>query len=176
MTVDVTSTAEQPGPAEVMAVRFYLVSGLIAGLVAAVAAGVVLGWLLSIAALKSVFPGFVSMKLNAALCLLLSAAALWAYRERTFTSWKDQIVRYCAIAICVIAGLTLIEYMIGANLRIDQLIVSDTDLPLGNSPGRMAIATAVCLVLFASSMLPVTTPGRFGLAQAIVSVCAGLAT
>ncbi|HEX5214926.1 MAG TPA: PAS domain S-box protein [Vicinamibacterales bacterium] len=176
MTVDAASTTEQPGPADVLAVRFYLASGLIAGIVAAAAAGVVAGWLFSIPALKSVFPGFVSMKLNAALCLLLSAAALWAYRARTFTSWKDQIVRYCAIAICVIAGLTLIEYVIGVNLRIDQLIVSDTDLPLGDSPGRMAIATAMCLLLYAAGLLLVNTPGRFGIAQAIVAVCAGLAT
>ncbi len=176
MTVDAASTPEQPGPADVLAVRFYLASGLIAGLVAAAAFGVIAGWLFSITTLKSVFPGFVSMKLNTALCLLLSAAALWAYRARAFTAWKDQVVRYCAIAVAVISAITLLQYLTGLNLRIDQLIVADTDLPLGRTPGRMAIATAMCLSLYAAALLIVNTPGRFGIAQAMVSVCAGLAT
>ena len=104
MTADAVTSPEQPGPANVLAVRFHLASGLIAGLVGVVALGVIAGWYFNVPSLKSVFPGFVSMKLNSALCLLCAAVALWMYRVRAFASWRDQTIRYLAIAICVIAG------------------------------------------------------------------------
>ena len=135
------------------------------------ALGVIAGWYFNVPSLKSVFPGFVSMKLNSALCLLCAAVALWMYRVRAFASWRDQTIRYLAIAICVIAGLTLLEYLTGFNLRIDQLLVTDADSAGPQAPGRIPVATALRLPgCSPTAMLLVNVPGRFGLAQILVAV------
>ena len=112
---------------------------------------VLVGWALDLRVLKSLFPGLVTMKPNAAVCfVLLGAALIVLSRERT--GWQRRARRALATAVVLIGALTLAEYVFAVDLRIDQLLFSDT-VPVGQSPpGRMAAATAVCLIVLGAAV------------------------
>jgi len=170
------SIAPEPSPAvnepsarDVLAVRFHLTSATLAVVVFVLGLAVIGGWLLHIDTLKSVFPGYVTMKMNAAICLVLSGAALWMYRAQNFTPLRDNAVRYLASAAVLISLLTLVEYATGWNLHIDELLVADDPGSFATiAPGRMALATCVCLLLFNAALIIADRPHRYGAAQALI--------
>ncbi|MEI9962325.1 MAG: CHASE3 domain-containing protein [Limisphaerales bacterium] len=127
----------------------------IAGIFVSIAGTLVLaGWMFDITVLKSVFSGWVMMKANTAMGMLLCGSALILLsREGGARS-----IRFfgAAIAVVVIAlgTLTLGEYLLGREFGIDQLLFHDATNPMGNSePGRMSPATAFCFVLTGCALL-----------------------
>lgn len=121
------------------------------GLAAAVAvlgAMVLSGWVFGIPALKSVAPGLVSMKANAALCFLLLGLTLW-HRE------KRGLATGLASFTFLIAASTLAEYAGGFNLGIDQLLFIDAGDALTSHLGRMSpIAAAAFAMVSLAQLLP----------------------
>ena len=112
--------------------RFRLTAKAASGTVAGLGALVLVGWILDIPALKSVQPGLASMKANSAFCFLLLGAALWVSDDA-----HRRVVRRLLAAIIAIAGaLTLAEYLIGADLRIDQLLLVDRTTPGAKTPAE----------------------------------------
>ena len=124
---------------------------------------VILGWLLGIELLKTGVPGLITMKVNTAACFILAGlavASLSAGRARR----PD---RALALGVLLIAGLTILEYVAGWELGIDELVMADRasrayHLP----PGRMAAASAVALLCVGASILLVGR-GRVVLAQVL---------
>ncbi len=119
-----------------------------------VGALVILGWWSDIDFLKSVVPGFVTMKVNTALCFILAGGALWLlYRlppERPLP-WIAQI---SAGLVCSIGFLTLLEYLFNLNLGLDELLLrQSSDAAVTTPSGRMALATAVSFFLVGSALL-----------------------
>jgi len=166
---------QEVGPGEELAIKFHITSGTLSAIVVATALATLAGWFWDIPALKSVFPGFVTMKVNAAIGLALTGVVLWLYRARTFSPGRDAALKYCAGLAVFIGFLTSIEYLTGWNLRVDQLLVHDGGG--GATPaGRMALATAVCLMLLNAAMLIAQRPGRYGFAQSLVAGAVLLAT
>jgi PAS domain S-box-containing protein len=148
-------------------------TALLAGiLVAALGLSVLLGWTFDISALKSVFPGLVTMKANAALEMLLSGFAL-----ALLSSGKAGMpVRFCvagmAVAVITIGAMTLGEYIFGWEPGMDQWLFQDALNPVETlSPGRMSPATAFCLVLTGGALLvalrPVATRWGFPIIEAM---------
>ncbi len=133
----------------------------IGAVVAVVAALVLLGWTFDVPALTSVAPGLVSMKVNAALCLGLLGLAL--ARPRSWLVWSVVAV------VLLVATATLVEYVVGVDLGIDELAVSDPGDTGGNPPGRMASATAVSAA-FAAAALAVARTGRVRLSRVLATV------
>ena len=124
---------------------------------AAVAAGglvVLSGWTFGIARLKNLSPGAVSMKPNAAAALALCGVALaMCDRERGLSRARMAVGVVSATLAAAIGIVTLLEYASGASLGIDQLIFHDPARSAGTlSPGRMAVVTAIALVLSGSSL------------------------
>jgi PAS domain S-box-containing protein len=131
---------------------------------------VLIGWWLDIEALKIGFLNIpATMKPNTALCFVLSGVALW------FLSWrqvrpafrnlepeaktKNHKVNYlrlsevCAIAVIVIATLTLSQYIFGGNLGIDELLVGKSSMPLMTlHPARMEWNTALNFLLVGTAL------------------------
>ena len=167
--------APEPGARDELALRFHITSATFSVAVIAIAIGALIGWFAHIPALTSVFPGFVSMKINAAIGLLLTGVALWFYRERRFSPRRDVALRYCAGLAALIGFATTLEYLTGWNLRIDELLMRDTSGGLAPA-GRMALATAVCLMLLNSAILIANTPGRYAIAQTLTLTAVMLAT
>ena len=114
---------------------------------------VLVGWAFDIALLKSVFPGLVTMKANTAIGMVLGGLALALLsREKIATP-----MRLCAAALAVVVValgvLTLGDYFIGWNFRIDELLFRDAIESVGTSrPGRMSPSTAFCFILAGSAL------------------------
>ena len=125
----------------------------LAAAVAAIGGVAVLGWLLSIDVLKSVVPGQVTMKANAAVCLLLAAGAL-ASLSRPAGSPARRAGAVAATCVAAVGAATLGEYLFGLDLGLDQLLFEEPAGARGTAqPGRMAINTAIAFSLFGVAVL-----------------------
>ena len=128
-------------------------SRLASVIVVAVGFLVLIGWLFDISALKSILPGFATMKVNTALGLLLASISLLLYHTRRENKWVDLVTKGCAAFVVLIGLLTLGEYIFSQNFGIDQLLFQDTLTPENAYPGRMSMVTALNFSLLGSSLL-----------------------
>ena len=123
---------------------------------AVVAGGVVVlsGWTFGVARLKNLSPGAVSIKPNAAVGLALCGVALVICdRDRGASGVRASVGMVSAMLAATIGALTLLEYVSGAGLGIDQLLFHEPARSAGTvSPGRTAVVTAIALVLSGCSL------------------------
>lgn len=122
---------------------------------AAIGALVLLGWWLNIPTLKSINPGWVTMKTNAAQGFILSGFALWLKARdivRTKTLWHT-MQRLLASLVILLGLLTLLEYLAHIDLGIDQWLIHEAAGIGTLPPGRMAPATALNFVLLGTALL-----------------------
>ena len=147
--------------------RLETISRVLGYAVAALGLVVMVGWLLNIPAVESLLPDLATMKFNTALLFLLSGFVL------TRTKSSDRTIQVCAAMVVIIAGLTLVEYIFGWSLGIDELLVRDTATisQNGDYAGRMSIMTAVDFVLVGSGVLLLH---RRALMAQILALVAGL--
>ena len=136
---------------------------------------VLTGWALNIEVLKSVLPGFVTMKVNTAICFVLCGVSLLlGYLSRP-RAWKKTCSTALAIIVFVIGSVTLVEYLTGMSLGVDQwLFPESAQAPGTSSPGRMAPNTAFNFLLHASALV-LLARGRRGARAAQVLSFIGLA-
>ncbi|MEH2321977.1 PAS domain S-box protein [Nostoc sp.] len=143
---------------------------------------VLIGWWLGIEVLKRGFPGSpATMKVNTALCFVLYGVSLWLFltpeKEGTggnnskfkiqvaleahqrcdpklFSHFSTLLIsRACAIAVTIIAALTLCEYLFAWNLGIDELLFRDSPITLATShSGRMGVNTALNFILVSAAL------------------------
>ena len=134
---------------------------------------VLVGWMLDITALKSVFPGLVSMKVNTALGLLLCGGALALLTREKVAKPIRFSTAVMAVVVITLGTLTLGEYLLGWQLGIDQLLFQDAASLVGTSqPGRMSPATAFCFVLAGCSLLVASRPSAMRLRLPILAALA----
>ena len=125
----------------------------IAGAVAfAIGALALAGWAFGVGTLTSLLPGLAQMKPNAALCAALAGVSLWlAARPPTGSPGGRRRLRGARAAgalVALLAGLTLLEYVVGWDLGIDELLFRDAPgAPLTSHPGRMAPNSAAGFLL-----------------------------
>lgn len=120
--------------------------------VGAIAVAVLAGWTIDSPSLRTVLPGLASMKANTALAFLGAAGALWEMRHHP-RSTRSRAPQTLACLVLAIAGATLLEYLVGAGLGIDELLFADPETPPEGFPGRMAPGTAVSFVLVGMGLL-----------------------
>jgi PAS domain S-box-containing protein len=150
---------------------------ILGALTVAVGVLVLVGWQLDIAGLKSVTPGLVSMKPNTAVCFILAgiSLALLPYASDSIPArWVAQL---CAVALALIAVLTLCEFLFGLNFGIDQLLFSEPFGTVGTvAPGRMAPTAAVTFPLLGSMLLLAHSRRTSATVQrlAFIVICMGL--
>ena len=139
---------------------------------------VILGWAFDIAVLKTVIPGFVSMKANSALSFVLAGLSLASQLEPHPSQRNITIARGLAILAASIGFLTLLEYVFGGDFRIDQLLVAATPDPgFPFWPGRMAPNTALSFALLGTALLLLDAGSRrvqaVSQASAVVTLVVG---
>lgn len=115
---------------------------------------VMIGWVFEIETLKSVIPGMATMKLNTARCFFLVGVSLLLLAPQTPSPRRRKAALLPISIVMLIAGLTLLEYIFGVDLSIDQFILRDTAAPTALlTPGRMAPITAISMLLLGFSLM-----------------------
>ena len=104
---------------------------------------VMIGWAFDITVLKSVIPGYSTMKFNTALSFMIVAASI--YFQLSGTNSKKVIWKIPAAFVLLVGLLSLVEEFIHKDFGIDQLFFRDGVTDLAAS-ARMAAATALCFV------------------------------
>lgn len=112
---------------------------------------VIVGWSFDITLLKSVIPGYNSMKFNTAISLIISGFTLYTLSEQK--SQNIAITLSCALLLINLASFS--QDIFGYNAGIDQLLFVDDESIRDGSlyPGRMAPTTAFCFALLGLSFL-----------------------
>jgi len=132
---------------------------LVAGLVA------FSGWVLDVAALKSMIPGAVQMKANTAIGLVLSALALMSLSATRSTRYR--VSRYAlAAAVSLLGLLTLCQYLFGWQMHIDELLFRDNANAYNAVPGRMSPFTAWAFLMLGMGLAALRCPKAGWLALA----------
>jgi PAS domain S-box-containing protein len=130
------------------------------------------GWALDIATLKSVRPGLAQMKANTAVCVFLAGVSLWlaagSAPDANRRGLSTTISRIAAAVVLVIGALTVVEYVTGWNLGIDELLFrDDPGAPLTFHPGRMAPNTALGFFLLGGALVALDWEPRPGVHPAL---------
>jgi signal transduction histidine kinase/ActR/RegA family two-component response regulator len=136
----------------------------VAWLTIVVSLTVLVGWIAGLTGLTTLTWGFGAMRPNTAVCqLLLALALLSAQRRRdaaTPANWlerlkfdADTLTTGLACTAGGIAALTMLQYLVPLDLRIDQLLAKVPHDGVNPYPGRMAQLTAFIFMLSASAFV-----------------------
>lgn len=112
------------------------------------------GWVWDVPALKTILPGFVSMKVNTALGITLLGVALCFHQEGVSVR---RVGKAAAAAAAAIGIVTLAEYLLSWDAGIDQLLFQDPDTLAFDYPGRPSHATAFNLMILGLGLLTTGT-------------------
>ncbi len=105
------------------------------------------GWIFKLPQLTTLFTGLATMKVNTAVCLLLTATAMILRNRVPRRSLLDHLADFLATLAVIISALTLAQYATGSDFGIDRMLYNDTAIPRPRYPGRMSIATATSILL-----------------------------
>jgi signal transduction histidine kinase/sensor domain CHASE-containing protein/CheY-like chemotaxis protein len=128
--------------------RLWLIAVTAAITTAAFGLVVMAGWYLHHEILLQLYPSFAPVQYNAALSFVLSGTGLLAL---TF-GWR-RVAATCGAVSAVIGFLTFSQYLLGADLGIDQLFVTAFLTTPSSNLGRMAPNSAVCFMLAGAAIL-----------------------
>jgi signal transduction histidine kinase len=111
---------------------------------------VIIGWILDVPLLKSVLPGYETMKFNTALCFILISTTLFLQIINNKSTFYQLSTILCLIVL-IYGTLSLSQELFTYNLGIDQFFVIDFEAIANNKvyPGRMSPLTAICFILLA---------------------------
>ncbi len=111
---------------------------------------VITGWFFDITLLKTVFPGWVPMKFNTAVCFGLLGIALAVAGNS-----NRQGLRFAVcLPVILIASLTLLEHVLHLNLGIDELFYrAGYAAADGIHPGRPSVPASVNFLLISLVLL-----------------------
>ena len=116
---------------------------LLTGVVSAwLGMAVIAGWHTQTASLIQILPELVPMQYNTALVFLGAGGALVALDLS-----RRLVAGIAGAAVTVLGLMTLLQYLLGVNLGIDELLMRHYIQVETSHPGRMAPNTALCFVL-----------------------------
>ncbi len=120
---------------------------LAGGMVLFLGISVMAGWFEHWQTLIQVLPGFAPMKFNTALGFVFSGTSLILLSTRLI-----RLVPWLGLAAAAIGFLTLMEYLTGFSLGIDQWFVTDYIRTVTLFPGRMSQLAASCFAFLGLSL------------------------
>ena len=130
-------------------------------IVMAIGFTVLLGWAIDNSAMKSVLPGFISMKANTAAILVLLSTVLIILHERTKSINRVVLSTVICIFVIVLSVLTLLQYLTNANFGIDEMLFLEEAAALGRfPPGRLAPITGVNFIFLSVAFLVGNVPRK----------------
>ncbi|MEW5858894.1 MAG: PAS domain S-box protein, partial [Cyanobacteriota bacterium] len=93
------------------------------------------------------------MKANAAVCFILSGTSLWLWHRYPADESKRRWGQWFAGIVAIVGLLTLMQYVLGWDFGIDQLLFKASDTFGTSSPGRMAPNTALNFLMLGVALL-----------------------
>ena len=155
-----------------------LTSAVSGSIAIAIGLFVLVGWAVHSTFLIQIAPQLPPMQRNAAVGIALAGVAILALLQK-----RRGVVYACSAVLCAIGSLTLLEYALSADLRIDQLLGHDYIQTLVAAPGRMSPLTALYLTAIAGACFcaqvnvrrGVTALGVIGLAMVASGVTCAVA-
>ena len=106
---------------------------------------VLAGWVFHSELLIQIAPHLAPMQRNTAISLVLSGTALLAV-----LMGRSRLVLICCGIVGAVAGLSLLEYLLGMNLGIDELLGAGYINTQVSDAGRMSPTAAVCFLVLAT--------------------------
>ena len=165
----VAEADHEPSQRDLLILRFQLTAATMGYGVAVIAAAALVGWLLEVPVLTRVFPGFVTMKVNTVIVLLLTSVSLWIHRFENPSEQHELVLKVCSGVAIGVSLLSASQFLTGWNLRIDQLLLTD-DLGGPGAPGRMALMSSICVILINGALLLTLTGRSDRVAQSLVGL------
>ena len=114
--------APTPNPAELRPQQTARILALMASILGVCA---LVGWIFHLPALTTILPGLVSMKANTAICLVCSGLSLFLLARPAPDRRHHQTADGLAAVMALLGILTLLEYLTGWRLGIDELLFKD---------------------------------------------------
>ncbi len=104
--------------------------------------------------LYDLFPSSGTVKPTTMVAVFFCGISLWLQaEEHTVTMTGRRIAQSSAFLACLLAGLTLLEYLLSIDLGIDLWLASIPDLSVDSHPGRIAPPTAFALLVLGLGLL-----------------------
>ncbi|MDR3628608.1 MAG: PAS domain S-box protein [Ignavibacteriaceae bacterium] len=127
---------------------------------------VMTGWFLNNNYLKSILPGYASMKVNTALLFIIAGLSLLFYCLDKRDVKGKTVLFYCSQAsayiVIIVSVMEISQYLFGWNLHIDQIFINDIQTYHTLVPsGRMALITALNFFLMGISLAVLWDGGTF---------------
>lgn len=124
---------------------------------------ILFGWAFHIELLKSFFPGGVAIKPNVALLLALSGASLRLLFPGGLRPWMRYAARFLAMLVTFVGAATRMEYLLGVNIGIDQILLSGSVSDAGaRFPGRMSPTSAASFLFIGVALMALEWKTRSG--------------
>lgn len=126
-----------------------LCSLLLGWLTIVVGTTVLFGWFFDVAILKSVIPGFVTMKFSTALSFLFSGIILTIASKSSKTQhlWFDIALPSVILIMALLMGTALLSSLFGFSSGIEKLFIQERpDAALTVVPGHPSIGTMVAFI------------------------------
>jgi len=115
---------------------------------------VLIGWYFNIILLTHIVTAWNSMKVNTAICFILSGTALFLTQQKSDLSMISPVSVILAMLVMLISGLTLYEYSSGLSLGIDDIFFPANLLETRpHDPQRMVVLTAINLCLVGTAIV-----------------------
>ncbi|MGY4877990.1 EAL domain-containing protein [Vreelandella aquamarina] len=153
-------TCSQQAPALSSGGFYRRIANQIGWIVTIIGVLVLSSWFFDIDVGKRLLPTFQSMKFNTAVCFIACGAIL-RRKARSFTpAPRDPVSVLLALFLLILPGLTLLEYGLGWQLGVDNLVVMDTATASEDWPGRMSPGTALCFSIIGAAWLTSIMPSR----------------
>ena len=130
------------------------ISKVLSLIVIAAGCAVITGWIFNISALKSIYPGWITMKLSTAFTFFLSGVSLYFIVKAQEGEFEKAFIALSitSLLIMLIMGTLFFSALIGLRTGIEDLFIKD----MGNTinsivPGRPSVPTMACFVLIAAA-------------------------
>lgn len=132
---------------------------------------IILGWLLNIPVLRGEFLGFPGTKFNSGFLFVLAGVCLYLLNEKT-TPWIVSISRILAVITVLLGALTILEYVTGLNMGINQLFASALS---GSVFGKSRLLSAFNFVILGIALLMASHKYKPNLMQSLAFLSGFLA-
>jgi PAS domain S-box-containing protein len=158
---------------------FHRFSAITGGIAALIGIAVMFGWLLDVPLLKSVVPGFATMKPLTAACFMAAGLALRLQR-RNGPETALRIAQLLGVAVAALGGISVAEYSQAWNSGIPLLlfradVIAEAALKGTSNPGQMSFATALMFFTLGAALALAAHRPLTALAQGCALTTAALA-